>query len=120
MCQNQPDKALKMIHWQACGAEHLGDRCQAGCAHLCSCVDRVFVRGEERDDDDDQNDDGDDDMRICVPCARSIFEPARLIKTQPGPSSSDPHLHHFDILTAGRKIIVVFVVVDGYHDNHGD
>ena len=53
MCQNQPDKALKMLHWQACGAEHLGDRCQTGCAHLCSCVDRVFVRGEEMDDDDD-------------------------------------------------------------------
>ena len=61
MCQNQPDKALKMIHWQACGAEHLGDRCQTGCAHLCSCVDRVLVRGEEMDDDDDddQNDDCD-------------------------------------------------------------
>ena len=72
------------------------------------------------EDDDDQNDDGDDDMRICVPCAPSIFEPARLIKTQPGPSSSDPHLHHFDILTAGRQIIVVIVVVDGYHGNHGD
>ena len=69
----------------------------------------------DEDDDDDQDDDGDDDMRICVPCARSIFEPARLIKTQPGPSSSDPRLHHFDILTAGRKIIVVIVVVDGYH-----
>ena len=79
---------------------------------------------EDLDDDqngnDDQNDDGDDDMRICVPCAPSIFEPTRLIKTQPGPSSSDPHLHHFDILTAGRKIIVVVVVVDGYQGNHGD
>ena len=73
----------------------------------------------DEEEDDDQNDDGDDDMRICVPCAPSIFEPARLIKTQPGPSSSDPHLHHFDILTAGRKIIVVIVVVDGYHGNHG-
>ena len=72
------------------------------------------------DDNVDQNDDGDDDMRICVPCAPSIFEPARLIKTQPGPSSSDPHLHHFDILTSGRQIIIVIVVADGYHGNHGD
>ena len=35
------------LHQQACGAQHLGDRCEAGCSDFCPSLDRVLVLGED-------------------------------------------------------------------------
>ena len=68
------------------------------------------VEGESGDDVEKADD---DEMRICVACAPSIFEPAELIKTQPGPSS-----HHHHDLDEISDDLYHHDLDDGYDHHH--